>query len=81
MNNLHPILGHIIAVEDKAKYEGLRLRHCRELYTLVTMALKHMEDKDLEEKLKTYKADMVGEFYNLVETSIVNISTYIYPTV
>jgi hypothetical protein len=77
MNNLHPILGHIFAVEDKANSEGLHLQHCEELYMLVHMALKHMEDKDLEEHLKTYKADMIGEFYNLVETSIVNISIYI----
>jgi len=78
---LHPLLGHILALEDKkADYPS-----CKELTDLIDTALLHMKDDELENDLLYFKldickgVDMQESFEELIEKSIVHISTQLYP--
>jgi hypothetical protein len=78
---LHPLLGHILALEDKkADYPS-----CKELTDLIDTALLHMKDDELENDLLYFKldickgVDMQESFEELIDKSIVHISTQLYP--
>jgi hypothetical protein len=85
MDQLHPILGHIITIDDNVKCYGLKINYCSELSDLVDMALIHMNDPELDEKLVQFKlnmmrgVDMLDSFTSLIDMSIINISSYIHP--
>lgn len=84
MDSLHPILGRIIAVEDKASHGGLQVSHCQELVNLVDSAQKLIKDYELERELMYFKftmlrgVEMKPTFLSLTDKSIVMISKYIF---
>jgi hypothetical protein len=85
MDGLHPILGHIFEVENKAKTHGVNKELCQELLTLVERALTHMSDEDLNGALADLRFNVALSthtevaFNKLIKASIINISEYIYP--
>jgi len=82
---LHDMLGHLFALEDKVKLNGLNNEYCVELSLLVSKSLKEFTDEELENELMHFNTDLImcndmhEPFDKLMEKGIVNISNYQYP--
>jgi hypothetical protein len=82
---LHDILGHLFALEDKVKLNGLNNEYCVELSLLISKSLKEFTDEELENELIHFNTDLImcndmqDPFDKLMERGIVNISNYQYP--
>ena len=82
---LHDILGHLFALEDKVKLNGLNNEYCVELSLLISKSLKEFTDEELENELMHFNTDLImcndmqEPFDKLMEKGIVNISNYQYP--